>query len=182
MKIEVKINKKTYSGEFKLPTLDDFIIIYNYLATEPFMADIELAKRSFVSGDAEMIDFDNHMDIFLSYRDKLYSVLEPKAIDTFKSGKYEDYNYNLKIQFKDGDKQLTGYFTKPNFITFRKVMSLLDNNLYFEADMELARGCLIKEISDKELIQFVYHPNYISSYRHSLSKLIKTGISTIKKK
>lgn len=182
LSITVKSKGIKYKGNFRKPDLALYKEYFKELTTDSLMADAILAEKCFVSGDKELIDFDNHIELLLSYRSQLDELIDYKeAISIDKEDIPKEYkNCELGIVLKDNDKEYKGYFRKPDFIDMRAILNLYDSGLVFEGNMEFARKCFLG--GDKELILFKAHPNYFVSYKYLLSNTIAPGLVTLKKK
>jgi len=166
---------KIYKGLFKQPSLDTYELVFDNI-NEPFVSDTILAKNCFVEGDEELVDFDEHINLFFSYRNDLWQLLciFPVNIEE------KEGNIHIDITQSDNSGVISAVFRKPNFKELRKVMSFVDSGKIFIGQMELARLTFVD--GDRSFIQFNKFPNLIASYGRRLLTSYDIGIADLKKK
>jgi len=179
IEITVKTESKEYKANFDYPTFGIYQTFYRNI-TNSFVADTTFAKDCFKSGDEEMIDFENHIDLFLSYRNELYNLLADKEKKVILIPNIE--KSIVAFELEDGDKKYKGYFKKPDFQTTKRLIDLYDDGELFKAKLLMARKCILEDESDMELIQFMKKPEYFTSYMPFLSDMLQLGVVTLKKK
>lgn len=182
LELQVTRGEKTYKASFSKPNISTYSAFFDYLVTEPFMADITLARNCFDSGDEEMIDFDNNIDLFYEYKTDLVKLLELKPAGKVKKvpTKYKDLDYTLAITLRDNNTSYYAFFSKPDFITTRKVMALYDNNQPFEASKLLATSTFLD--GNSEMIDYKEHPEYFASYKQYMLDAVSAKVGEVKKK
>jgi len=202
--VPVKTKKKTYYGFFRPLTLEDYDYFMNQLRKgDSISSEIEMliniAKRTFVAGDDEMIDEDNHFDIVNSYIRQMYALLDTKyaisdeidnqvvikVIDASPS----DLDLSKEVVWNTTDKTVSvdnvsynyfeGKFRKPSFKDYKIYLMVYDSGNIVSAGLELARLCFIE--GDKDIID-KHKPSLVYSASKYFTNIIGTYDSSIKKK
>jgi len=202
--VPVKTKKKTYYGFFRPLTLEDYDYFMNQLRKgDSISSEIEMliniAKRTFVAGDDEMIDEDNHFDIVNSYIRQMYALLDTKyaisdeidnqvvikVIDASPS----DLDLSKEVLWNTTDKTVSvdnvsynyfeGKFRKPSFKDYKIYLMVYDSGNIVSAGLELARLCFIE--GDKDIID-KHKPSLVYSASKYFTNIIGTYDSSIKKK
>lgn len=142
-----------------------------YAIGDELEGDAELAKACFVGGDKEMIDTENHVNLFLSYNNKLnqlFEIYESECTDN------KDGTYTIKCNGKSCKIKM------PNLQGTKLCLSLFNSNKFFDSDKNLLKSGWIE--GDNEFKDFIKNPIYFVSIRKHLSNLIQIQNSTLKKK
>jgi len=73
-------DKEKLYGFFRKPTFNEFRMIYPLIVKgDDLMADKRLAETCWLGGDNELINIDNNLDLFLSYKADLSVLIDIKA-------------------------------------------------------------------------------------------------------
>jgi len=72
--------KQKLYGFFRKPTFNEFRMIYPLIVKgDDLMADKRLAETCWLGGDNELINIDNNLDLFLSYKADLSVLIDIKV-------------------------------------------------------------------------------------------------------
>jgi len=174
--ITTELDGKNYSGVFKRPSFTTLSVVLPMLSEDKvFDADINFAKLCFESGDAEMVDFENNIEVFLSYREKLGGLLKVAQLNKFVK---EAGVTIVSVTDMEENKTYTAKFGKPSFDALRNAMSAVDKGKVFSGMFNFASKSFIE--GDKEMVSTAY-PHLYMAYYQNLMRVYEFGISTLKK-
>lgn len=182
IKIEQEKLDKKYIAYFRSPSLQDLKTFWYYIykVNEPNeTAEVKLLEACFIKGDEEMIDFEDHLELYLSYRNQIPQLLPMYKVELvdkdivpekYQQDEYEKDEFTY-IRLTDSDKEYFGVFKKPGFSIYSKVKLMWDKENYFEGQLEMAKSTFVA--GDKILIDFNNHPLYFNSYKEYMTSIIQ---------
>jgi len=175
----VLLDDITYTAEFRSPTIEECKDYFNN--TNIYERDAQLAKRCFVSGDKEMVNFEESfiaLRLLQSYSHLLANLFNYQIVD-FKYIK-DEHIFTVNIDDKITEKTYKGTFSEPSFKTMKSVMSKMYSGQVFEAEYDLAIKCFVD--GDKELLKHTAYPQLFLSYKSYMSTIFNLGDAEVKKK